>query len=245
MFVFILYNQAVSKRESGRSALFRKKDWRKSRLKNFWGAGESCVLRGIVNHQVWLAQSVIVVKDEPAQTALLLLPGAECAFPEGYWRWRRNKDFSHGTRWQEASSEHIRLRKFAWQTNRFLIFLEPEKYYSCALIWEHVSDRFDCYYINFQLPYRRSHCGFDTLDLDLDIVIDPDYRWKWKDEDDYQEGIREGGIRAEWVQGIEHAQPEVFERISRRADPINGSWLSWRPDPGWAAPRLPESWQDV
>jgi hypothetical protein len=26
-------------------------------------AGENCVLRGIVNNQVWLAQSVIVVND--------------------------------------------------------------------------------------------------------------------------------------------------------------------------------------
>ena len=214
-------------------------------MENYWEAGETCVLRGIVNHQVWLAQSVIVVKDGPTESALLLLPGAECAFPEGYWRWRKNKDYSHGTRWQEAKSDPIHLRKFSWQTNRLLIFLEPGKYYSCALFWDHASDQFNCYYINFQLPFRRSPCGFDTLDLDLDIVIDPQYHWKWKDEEEYQEGIREGGIRDEWVQGIEQSKAEVFERIARRADPINGAWLGWRPEPGWVPPSLPAGWQVV
>lgn len=214
-------------------------------MESYREAGETCVLRGIVNHQVWLAQSVIAVKDCPSESVLLLLPGAECAFPEGYWRWRKNKDYSHGTRWQEAKKDPIVLRKFSWQTNRFLLFLEPEKYYSCALIWDHASDRFNCYYINFQLPFRRSPCGFDTLDLDLDIVVDPQYHWKWKDEEEYQEGIREGGIRDEWVQGIERSMAEVFERIARRDDPINGTWLDWRPEPGWVPPSLPAGWQVV
>lgn len=211
---------------------------------NYREAGESCVLRGIVNQQVWLAQSVIVVKDGPDETVLLQLPGAQCAFPEGYWRWRKG-DYSQGTRWQEARKKPIILREFAWQTIRRLMFMEPGKYYSPFLFWDQASDQFECYYINFQLPYRRSACGFDTLDLDLDIVIDPQYNWKWKDEDEYQEGIREGGIQDEWVKGIEKSQAEVFDRIARRSYPLDGSWLDWRPDPAWVLPRLPEGWQVV
>jgi protein associated with RNAse G/E len=214
-------------------------------LDNYWKAGESCVLRGVVNSQVWLAQSVIVVKDEQAETILLLLPGAQCAFPEGYWYWRSNKDYSRGTRWQEARSDHINLREFSWHTNRILIFLEPEKYYSCFLFWDYASDQFNCYYINFQLPCRRSHCGFDTLDLDLDIVIDPHYNWKWKDEEEYQEGIREGGIQREWVEGIERSKTEVFSKIDKRMYPLDGSWLHWRPDPAWVSPTFPERWRVV
>lgn len=214
-------------------------------MENYWGAGESCVLRGIVNHQVWLAQSVIVVKDEPEETVLLLLPGAQCAFPEGYWHWRRNNHPSYGMRWQEAQSESINLREFSWHTNRILIFLTPEKYYSCCIFWDHESDRFSCYYINFQLPYQRSHCGFDTLDLDLDIVIDPEYNWKWKDEEEYKDGIREGGIQEEWVKGIERSQEEIFNRINMRGYPLDGSWLGWRPAQTWVPPRLPEGWRFV
>lgn len=205
--------------------------------------GSSCVLRGIINNQVWLAQSVIVVKDEPDEVILLLIPGAECAYPEGYWRWRMNNDYSHGTRWQEAKNNKIILRKFPWYTNRLLIFMEPEKFYSCILFWDHATDRFGCYYINFQLPFTPSHCGFDTFDLDLDIVIDPNYHWKWKDEEDYRQGIREGVILDEWVKGIERSQEEVFERIDEHRYPMDGSWLDWRPDPTWAPPPLPDRWQ--
>lgn len=208
-------------------------------------AGESCVLRGVVNNQVWLAESVIVVKDKPEETVLLLMPGAQCAFPEGYWRWRKNKDFSQGTRWQEAQRDHISLREFSWERNRLLIFLEPEKFYSCYLFWDHASGQFICHYINFQLPYHRSHCGFDTLDLDLDIVIDPQYNWEWKDEDEYQAGISEGGIQQEWVRRIEKSQEEVFDRINKRSYPFDGSWLQWQPIPTWLPPKLPERWQVV
>jgi hypothetical protein len=207
--------------------------------------GERCAIRGIVNNQVWMAQSVIVVKDTPNESILLLLPGAQCALPAGYWRWKLERDTSQGSRWQEAKRNPILLREFSWLTNRVLIFLEPEAYYSCFLFWDQASDAFTGYYINFQLPYRRSHCGFDTLDLDLDIVIDPQYQWKWKDEADYQAGIRAGGIRPEWVQGIKRSQEDVFKRIQERSHPLNGSWLDWRPDPAWSAPRLPENWQTV
>ena len=213
-------------------------------MKNHREVGESCVLRGIVNNQVWLAQSVIVVKDEPQETVLLLLPGAKCAFPAGYVSWR-NKDIPGETRWQEARHADIALREVEWQTNRILIFLEPEKYYSCFLFWDQQTDQFGCYYINFQLPYRRSHCGFDTLDLDLDIVIDPQYNWKWKDVDEYQAGIQEGGILDEWVQGIQRSQAEVLDRITRHRYPLDGSWYHWRPDASWLPPTLPDRWHDL
>jgi protein associated with RNAse G/E len=212
---------------------------------NHWKIGESCVLRGIVNNHVWLAQSVVVVEDKPEETILLLMPGAQCAYPEGYWRWRKNKDYSHGTRWQEAQGDEITLREFTWERNRILMFLEPSKFYANFLFWDHSSGEFTCYYVNFQLPYQRSHCGFDTLDLDLDIVIDAQYNWQWKDEDEYQDGIREGGIQAEWVKEIENSQKEVFDRINMRSYPLDGSWLDWQPKPTWLPPKLPARWRIV
>jgi hypothetical protein len=207
-----------------------------------WQTGETCVLRGIVNHQVWSALSAIMVKDQPEETVLLLIPGAQCAIPEGLWRRRMNQDYPHGSRWKESRQENFVLREFTWQTNRVLILLEPEKYYSCFLFWEHFTSQFGCYYINYQLPYRRSHCGFDTLDLDLDIVVDPQFNWKWKDEEEYRAGILEGGIQDEWVIGIEGSHLEVFDRIARRSYPFDGSWLDWRPEPGWEPPTLPDGW---
>ncbi len=206
--------------------------------------GEACALRGIFQNKVWLVQSVIVVKDDPEETALLLLPGAQCAYPAGYARWRVH-DQTGLTRWEEAFSDSLSLKEFPWETNRILIFLEPEKWYSPFLFWNQATGKFVCYYVNFQLPYRRSHCGFDTLDLDLDIVIEADYKWRWKDVDEYELGIRQGGIKEEWVRQIDASRPEVLDRIEQRKYPFDGSWLSWRPDPAWSAPLLPENWHTL
>ena len=79
--------------------------------------------------------------------------------------------------------------------------------------------------------------------MDLDIVIDQEYHWKWKDEDDYQVGIREGGIQDEWIKGIERSHEEVFDRINKHRYPLDGSWLQWQPISIWLPPELPEKWQ--
>lgn len=124
-------------------------------------------------------------------------------------------------------------------------FARAEKFYSTIYIWDATSREFVCYYINFQLPFRRTPLGFDTLDLDLDLVIDPSFTWEWKDEVEYQQGIHAGGIRREWVREVERAQPEVFKRIEQQAYPLNGSWLNFQPDPNWSLPYLPKNWDEV
>lgn len=214
-------------------------------MNKYYQPGKHCVLRGIVNNQVWLAQSVIVVRDECEKSALLLLPGAQCAIPKEYGGWRDTGNKTNVNRWQIARRNPLILEEYFWKRNRILYFLEPDKYYCFCLFWSHESGKFQCYYVNFQIPYTRSHCGFDTLDLDLDIVIDEQYEWKWKDVDEYQAGIREGGIKEEWVKGIEQSKHEVLDRITKRSCPMDGSWLQWHPDTTWTPPRLPNDWKRV
>jgi protein associated with RNAse G/E len=209
---------------------------------NLWNEGDNVLLRGIYDSRPTCAQSMRVVKDTPEETALLIWPGAECVAPSGYIQEGHNGKWN---RWQETLSNTLRLEKYSWHTNRFLILLEPEKFYSTLYMWNAASDKFLGYYINFQLPFRRTPLGFDSFDLDLDIVIESSLKWKWKDEDEYQDGIRAGGIRAEWVKGIEHAQREVFTRIEKQSYPLDASWLNWRPDPNWSAPCLPKNWDEV
>lgn len=207
-----------------------------------WQPGESLALRGMYNERPWYVQSALMVKDSPREVALLLLPGAECAMPSGYIHKKHGKQ-RDWQRWQEMLNPSRELEKFNWQTNRFLILLEPGKFYATIFIWNHDRDEFECYYINFQLPFERSQCGFDTLDLELDLVIDPDFQSHWKDAAEYQEGIRAGVIQPNWSEGIENAKKEIFERIENRQYPLNADWLSWIPDPIWTAPQLPAGWE--
>ena len=40
------------------------------------------------------------------------------------------------------------------------------------------------WYVNLQLPFRRTELGFETMDLVLDLIVDPDGSWRWKEDED-------------------------------------------------------------
>lgn len=205
-----------------------------------WNAGDVVAWRGIHNQGIWHIQPTIVVKDSRKETVLALLPGAECMAQEDYARGMKNAR----RRW-DFKDKPWRLEKFFWRTNRLLFLLEPQKYYSIIFFWNAASNDFLCYYINFQIPFQRSHCGIDTLDLDLDLVINPDFTWEWKDVDDYQKAIESEIILPEWAREIETAKEEILDRLEQRQYPFDGSWLDWAPDPRWPPPKLPENWDKI
>jgi protein associated with RNAse G/E len=205
-----------------------------------WKPGDVISWRGIFNKRLWHVQPALVVKDSPEEIVLTLLPGTECIAEESYPKGKKN-----GKRRWFFLKEDWQLAKYTWQTNRLLLIFEPQKYFSTILFWNHESHEFLCYYINFQLPFKRTQWGVDTLDLDLDLIIHPDFRYEWKDADDYQQAINHGVIFPEWIQGIEEAKPEIFNRLEKRHYPFDGSWLDWRPDPHWSPPTLPENWDKI
>lgn len=205
-----------------------------------WRSGDVIVWRGVFRNRVWHAQPVIVVKDTPEEMCVTLLPGTECIAPEGYLD---GKD-SAKRRWSFKDKDW-KLENYAWRTNRLLILLEPNTYYSTMFFWRADSNDFLLYYVNFQLPFQRSHCGIDTLDLDLDLIINPDFSFRWKDEDDYQKAIDHEVIMPEWTQAIEIAKKEIFYKLEKRQYPYDGSWLNWMPDPDWLPPKLPKNWDKI
>ena len=154
------------------------------------------------------------------------------------------KDYAKGKknghrRW-DFKDKAWELEKYFWRANRLLVLLKPERYYSTMYFWNGSNNEFLCYYINFQSPFQRTHCGINTLDLELDLIINADLSYEWKDLDDFQKATEHGIIYPEWIQGIENAKPEIFDQLERRRYPFDGSWLDWRPDPHWSAPTLPK-----
>jgi protein associated with RNAse G/E len=203
-----------------------------------WEPGDVIAWRGIYRERIWHVQPTILVKDSLDEVVLTLLPGTECIADENYPKGKKKR------RWHFIN-EDWRLATYTWQTNRLLLLFEAEKYYSTMLFWNHASNKFLCYYINFQVPFQRNDCAVDTLDLDLDLVIYPDFTYEWKDEDDYQQAIEHNLISAEWMQGIENAKPEIFGKLQKRQYPFDGSWLDWIPDSSWIPPKLPENWDKI
>ena len=138
-----------------------------------WKPGEVIVWRGIYRERVWHAQSTIVIQDTPEEIVVALLPGTECVSEKDYLLGKTKPK----RRWNFKDEDWV-LSKYAWRTNRLLAIVEPEKFYSIMLFWHHDRNEFIGYYVNFQLPFQRSHCGINTLDLDLDIDIEPDFSFR-------------------------------------------------------------------
>jgi protein associated with RNAse G/E len=205
-----------------------------------WRCGEIIAWRGIYRKRIWHVQPTILVKDTPEEIDLTLLPGTECIAPEGYSLGKN----SYQRRW-DFKEKDWQSEKYSWRTNRLLLLMEPEKYYSTILFWNHESNEFLCYYINFQLPFQRNQFAVDTLDLDLDLIIHPDFSYEWNDREDYQKAIESDIIFPEWIEGIEVAKQDVFEKLQKRQYPFDGAWLNWMPDPGWSPPHLPENWDKI
>lgn len=203
----------------------------------FWQAGDVVAFRWMLDGKIIIAQPMRVVKDTPDETAILLVPGTTCIVPEELWQPDRIWD-----RWLAQKNGAWKWRRHIWQTNRILMLLRPGRYDSAWLFWDHATNAFNSYYVNFQLPFTRSHCGFDSFDLELDIVVEPDGAWQWKDEAGYHEGIQLGCISPEWVTAIDAVKGSVIDAIGKRAYPFDQTWMNYAPDPCWPIPKLPDGW---
>ena len=202
-----------------------------------WKPGDVISWRGIYRERIWHVQPTILVRDCLEEIALTLLPGTECIAEETYPKGKKGDS----RRWHFMDHDWT-LAKYTWQRNRLLLLFEPQKYYSIILFWNHTSHDFLCYYINFQLPFKRNTSAVDTLDLDLDLIIRPDFSFEWKDVEDYQNAISHGLILPEWSKEIESATDEVMKRLEKRKYPFDDSWRDWMPDPSWQPPKLPQNW---
>jgi hypothetical protein len=207
-----------------------------------WQHGDVIAFRGVYNQRVSYIQSAIVVQDRPNEIALAMIPGAECAAPEGYMNGKHGAS-GHWDRWSEYAKEDWTLQPYSWSTNRLLMLAYSDKYYSSYYFWQANTGQFLRYYINFQLPIRRNRVGFDSFDLELDLIIEPNFEWRWKDVDDYQKGIELGILHPQWIREIEVAKQEIFDKLKKRHYPFDGSWVDWKPDPDWSPPKLPEGWE--
>jgi Protein of unknown function (DUF402) len=187
-----------------------------------WSRGDVVCLRQTWRGRAWQAHAWYVVEQDDAQLVLFAPIGAEAWFsgipiPRDEW-----------------------TLKQSWFKEHLLLLAQPGVGYSTSLIWD-ADWKFVEWYVNFERPlHPPSPVGFDYFDVALDLVCYPDGRWELLDEDELEQGLREGVLTA---QDAAAARADA-ERIVAEW-PFPTGWEDWRPDPGWEPPRLPAGWDVV
>ena len=101
------------------------------------------------------------------------------------------------------------------------------------------------WYLNLEEPYRRTPIGFDYSDEELDIIVLPDGSWSFKDWDLLDEHLANGRYTAEKVARIRADGLRIGAELDAGARWWSDEWVTWKPDPLWTAPELPDGWRDV
>jgi hypothetical protein len=64
--------------------------------------------------------------------------------------------------------------------------------------------------------------------------------YTWKDEDEYAQGRRLGLVNDALHARIDEARQQVVALIETGSDPFAQDWSTWRHDPTWPIPVLPD-----
>ena len=199
-----------------------------------WQPRDHIVLREIWRGRVWSGRPYTVVEDGPCRLVLYAKAGV---------RWVRPCR-------ADGAAPRIRkagwvLREDAWSTEALRI-VTPGSRHSVLLLWTAGFGELLLWYVNLEEPLTRTPIGFDYLDQLLDIEIAPDLSsWKWKDEDEVEEAVARGVMTPGDAGRARDEGERVIAALDAGEPPFSEPWERWRPDPGWAAPGLPDGWDDV
>jgi len=190
------------------------------------------VLREIWGGRVWSARAATVVDDREDQTTFFVPAGTTRMAPvrDGVVLRIPEERFELAPR----TSGEAHALSFGW----------PDLAYG-TLLFFHADWRPRNWYVNLQEPLRRSEVGFDYLDLKLDVIVELDGSWRWKDEDELAEAIARGLIAAEDEAHLRAAGERAVRQIVEQEPPFDRDWTTWRPDPAWPAPALPDGWDRI
>lgn len=109
--------------------------------------------------------------------------------------------------------------------------------------WDADAGDFRGWYVNLEMPWRRSAVGFDSRDLVLDVTATDDLSGHaFKDDDELTWLTEQGGITTAGAAWIREQGRLASLRVARREFPFDADWSRFTPDPGWAAPGMPARW---
>jgi hypothetical protein len=207
-----------------------------------WSPGDTVVVQEVWRERVWAARPMRVVRDDGDLVALW--------FPKGT-RWKapttpatRSRETDRGERLAScASLGDWVFRDAEWDVST-LVLLREGDWHAVWVSWLDTGEQWG-WYVNLQLPTRRTERGLETMDLMLDVTIELDRTWRWKDEDELEVFVRRGVFDPAIAERVREEGLRVARRAERNEPPFDGPWPDWRPDPSWTLPELPAGWDEL
>ncbi|MFD0416113.1 DUF402 domain-containing protein [Streptomyces sp. NPDC127108] len=183
-----------------------------------------------------ICRPVTVVRDEEDLLAVWMAPGTECVKPvlEDGTPVHREPLATRYTKPRTTRRDH-------WFGTGVLKLARPGEPWSVWLFWE-PGWRFKNWYVNLEEPRTRWRDGVDSEDHFLDISVHPDGSWRWHDEDEFAQAQRAGLMTARKAAAVREAGHAAVDVIRAWGPPFGDDWPSWRPDPSWRIPALPQDW---
>ena len=180
--------------------------------------------------RVFSAKPVTVVERGDDRVALWLAPGTQTKAPPGF-----------RVSIPELAAGAWPFSDWRWYGGRLMIWQRGDSH-STYVSWDDEGE-FLGWYVNLEEPWRESRLGFDSTDHLLDIWVEPDRTWRWKDEDHLAEAVEIGLFTQEQARGFRSEGERAIERIEAWSAPFDEGWESWRPDPAWPLPAIPDGWE--
>jgi hypothetical protein len=204
--------------------------------------GERVVLQEVWRDRVWAARPMVVGQDQEDQVALWFPKGTvwkrpvpPATHPPGRDRGERLGRCLALGEWAFADTE--------WQVST-LVLMRPGDWHAVWVSWLDDGAQWG-WYVNLQQPFRRTSCGFATMDLALDVLVENDRTWRWKDEDELDTFVAMGVFDAALAARLRDEGLRVARKAERNEPPFSDPWPDWRPDPSWPPPALPTAWVET
>lgn len=202
-------------------------------------AGETAVVRGILNGRTWFEWAVRVLDRDASSVTTARWPGSATRDISFYIDSLRTGSRELRLKAQQArAGGEWTLADSVWQRTGVVEQVVSGHWFSVSRM--HGADgALLCWYVNFQRPAAWRRDGWDTNDLALDLVVEPDGAWAWKDEDEFAHERGLGLITEAEYAAVEEARGEAVALIeSREGLFAEGPDERWLPDPAWAPPLL-------
>jgi protein associated with RNAse G/E len=201
--------------------------------------GSTAVRRDVRRNKVWTATPNRVLADADGVVALACWPGVRMLAPATWTHWlRTGDDVVRKQGVDDLAAGRWDLDPWTWQDTTLVSEFRSGQHFS---VHRYLSDRPATWYVNFELPYRRTAIGIDTMDLLLDLEVEPDLSgYRWKDEDEYAQGRRIGLIDDATHAEVTAARDQVLALVEAAEGPFAQDRSGFVADPAWPLPVLPD-----